>query len=199
MFKSIALVTLIFSGNLLAETIGYSTSPLSTNKKLITGGFTGDLSSNGGVGFEGRFTHKMNELANYDIGLGISGGSRSAKIFAGYDYELFPDYQNQPRVSTKFIFENLKINEERQNRLSVAPTLSKGISVSGHELFPFIALPVGLALNNNNTYDTSFAANVGATGQLPFEGYQEVKGNIETSFNITGGFTTILLGVTYSL
>jgi hypothetical protein len=147
---------------------GLSTYPLEVETKLISAEFTGITSQGGGLGMQARFTDKLTEKGTIDAGLGISGGERSARLFAGYDYELFPDYENQPRTSVKAFVENSKEFNARRNILGLAPSVSKGFTFWGKEAFPYLSLPYGISLNGtNNSYSTTLSANVGISGMIP--------------------------------
>lgn len=187
------------SGAFAAGT-GYSTYPLSMEKSLIGAEFTGVTSNGGGIGVQGRFTQRVNSKFNYDAGIGISGGERSSRIFAGADYELFPDYENQPKVSLKTTLQNSKDFDRRLNTVSVAPTISKGFSFWGEEAFPFIALPYAINLDSKtSTYHTSFNVNVGIAGKLPIEGYNNLIGMVEATIDIKDSYTGIFAGVSYPI
>jgi len=192
-------VLMAVSGAFAAGT-GYSTYPLSMEKSLIGAEFTGITSSGGGVGVQGRFTQRVNSKFNYDAGIGISGGQRSSRIFAGADYELFPDYENQPKISLKSTIQNSKDFDRRVNSVSLAPTVSKGFSFWGEEAFPFIALPYAINLDSKaSTYHTSFNVNVGITGKLPIEGYSNLIGMLEATVSVKDSFTGIFAGVSYPI
>ncbi|PIP95197.1 MAG: hypothetical protein COW00_13680 [Bdellovibrio sp. CG12_big_fil_rev_8_21_14_0_65_39_13] len=192
-------VLMAVSGAFAAGT-GYSTYPLSMEKTLIGAEFTGITSNGGGVGVQGRFTQRVNSKFNYDAGIGISGGQRSSRIFAGADYELFPDYENQPKISLKSTIQNSKDFDRRVNSVSLAPTVSKGFSFWGEEAFPFISLPYAINLDSqSSTYNTSFNVNVGITGKLPIEGYSNLIGMLEATVSVKDSFTGIFAGVSYPI
>lgn len=198
--KSVALATTLLSFGAMAAGTGFSTYPLTMENTLIGAEFTGVTSNGGGVGMQGRFTQRVNSKFNYDVGMGISGGERSSRLFAGADYELFPDYENQPKVSLKTQIQNAKEFDRRVNSLSLAPTVSKGFSFWGEEAFPFIALPFGINLDDESkTYNTSFNINVGITGKVPVEGYRHLIGMIEATVDIKDSYTGIFAGVSYPI
>ena len=90
---SILFLNLLITSNLWAALgSGWSTYPMLIDNSFLSTELVGDLSNDGGVGFQGRYTHKVNKSTVIDGGLGFSGGQRSGRIFAGVDYELFPDY-----------------------------------------------------------------------------------------------------------
>ena len=196
------LASLMFLGSqtVFAYGTGYSQYPLLPEKRLVSTEFTGITSNGGGVGVQGRFTQKLNSKAVVDAGLGMSGGERDSRFFVGADYELFPDYGNQPRVSTRISFENAKEFDVRRNILSVAPTVSKGFSFWGEEAYPFISLPVAVNLDSDSkTYQSQMNLNLGVTGNLPISGYKHLIGSLEGTIDLKDSYTGVFLGVSYPL
>lgn len=182
--------------------MGISTYPLEVEKKLISAEFTGITSKGGGLGMQARFTNKLTEKGTIDAGLGISGGERSARLFAGYDIELFPDYENQPRTSLKAFVENSKEFSARRNILGFAPTVSKGFSFWGKEAFPYLSLPYGISLNgNNNSYSTTLSANIGVSGLIPADiGLgKQITANAEAIIGLKDSFSGIFFGAAYPI
>jgi hypothetical protein len=180
--------------------IGVSTFPMMTDKKWVTGEFTGIASDGGGVGLQARYSQKLNSALMIDAGAGFGGGDRSNRIFAGADFEILPDYMNQPRVSIKSSLINAREFDTRRNILSIAPTISKGFSFWGNEAYPFMSIPLGLSLENGSkTYETIASVNLGIAGHLPIEGYRHLMGNIEGTFNLKDSYSGVFFGVSYPL
>jgi hypothetical protein len=181
---------------------GLSTYPLEVETKLLSAEFTGITSKGGGIGMQARFTDKLTERGTIDAGLGISGGERSARLFAGYDYELFPDYENQPRTSIKAFIENSKEFNARRNILGIAPTVSKGFTFWGKEAFPYLSIPYGISLNgNNNSYSTTLSANLGISGLIPADvgADKQLTANAEVIMGLKDSFSGVFLGVAYPI
>lgn len=179
---------------------GYVTYPLMPEKRIVSTEFTGVTSDGGGIGLQGRFTQRLNEKMIVEAGLGIAGGERDSRFFLGADYELFPDYMKQPRVSVKTTYTNAKEFDVRRNIFTIAPTVSKGFSFWGNEAYPFFSLPIGMNLNGDTkTYESQLNANLGITGNLPFEGYRNLMGVAETTISIKDSYTAFFLGVSYPL
>lgn len=182
--------------------MGLSTYPLKVETKLISAEFTGITSRGGGIGMQARFTDRLSESGTVDAGLGISGGERSARLFAGYDYELFPDYENQPRTSLKAFVENSKEFNARRNILGLAPTISKGFTFWGKEAFPYLSIPYGISLNgNNNSYSTTLSANIGISGLIPADvgADKQLTASAEAIIGLKDSFSGVFLGVAYPI
>ncbi len=196
----LAIIGIFAPTKVLAIGTGYITYPLAPEKRLVSTEFTGITSTGGGIGLQGRFTQKINEKITLDAGLGIGSGERDSRFFAGADFELFPDYMKQPRVSLKTTFSNSEEFEVRRNIFTFAPTVSKGFSFWGNEAFPFFSLPLGVSLNGeNSTYETIVNANAGITGNLPIEGYEKLMGTVEATVGVKDSFTALFFGVSYPL
>lgn len=180
---------------------GMSSYPLSADDKLISAEATGITSAGGGIGLQARFTQRINEKATVDAGLGIGGGERSARLFAGYDHELFPDYESQPRFSLKAFVENSKEYNVRRNILGIAPTISKGFSFWGKEAFPYIAIPYGISLDGTkNSYNTTLSANLGVAGKLPETwSAKELTASAELILGVQNSFSGMFVGLSYPI
>lgn len=183
--------------------MGISTFPLEQEKKIISAEVTGIVSDGGGLGLQARYTQKLNEASSVDAGLGISGGERSARLFAGYDYEIFPDYDIQPRTSIKAFIENSKEFGTRRNILGIAPSVSKGFNFWGHEAFPYLSLPYGISLDGKkNQYETTLSANLGVSGLISSEYLitnKPVTANAEVIIGLKDSFTAVFFGFGYPI
>ena len=179
---------------------GYSTYPLREREQFVGLEATGITSKGGGFGFQARYTRKTSSRVTVDAGFGSSGGPRSGRVFANGEYEAYPDYMRQPRVAVRMGLENGDEFGVRRNQLYVAPLLSKGFSLWGKELFPFISAPVGLSLDGNTgTYRTMANLSGGISGKLPFEGYDHLIGFIEATSSIRNSYNGVFLGFSYPI
>ncbi len=193
------IFALVITFNLWAYGTGYSTFPLMYNKGLFTTEITGIMSDGGGVGLQGRYTHKFNKGVIVDAGAGLSGGDRTGHLFVGADYEIYPDYMKQPRFSIKGSLTHA--NEGvTVNHLSLSPTVSKGFSFWGYEAFPFVAIPVALALvDDNKTYQSRVNLSMGLVGKMPVKGYTHLLVNVEGTISFKDSYSGLFCGVTYPL
>lgn len=198
--KILSLILLAVPGLSYGFGTGVSTYPIMLDKKFISGEFTGITSTGGGVGVQGRYTQRLNRKTIIDAGIGMSGGERSSRLFAGADFEIYPDYQRQPRVSVKTEISNNKEFDVRRNTIGISPTVSKGFSFWGHEAYPFVALPYNVSLDSDTkTYETQANLNVGITGNLPFEGYKHLTGTLEASVKIKDSYSGVFMGISYPI
>jgi len=198
---ALGLLSLGFSSQVFASYgTGYSSYPMMSDKKFFSTEVTGITSTGGGVGAQVRYGQKINSALLIDAGVGISGGERTNRIFAGADYEIFPDYLNQPRVSVKTTITNAEEFGTRRNILSIAPTVSKGFSFWGYEAFPFVSIPMGLSLESGSkTYETISSFNVGITGNLPIERYSHLTGTLEAIVDLKDSYSGVFMGVSFPI
>ena len=196
------IMTMGFGQKAHAYGTGLSTFPLEVETKLISAEFTGITSAGGGVGMQARYTQKLTENGTLDAGLGLSGGEHSARLFAGYDVELFPDYENQPRTSIKAYVENSKEFGARRNIMGIAPTVSKGFTFWGKEAFPYLSVPYGISLNgSNHSYNTTMSANIGISGVIPSEigRNKQLTANAEAIIGLKDSYSGLFVGVAYPI
>lgn len=183
--------------------MGISTFPLAEDQKVLSAEVTGIVHNGSGVGLQARYTQKLNAVSAVDAGVGIAGGERSARLFAGYDYELFPDYDLQPRTSLKAFIENSKEFGTRRNILGLAPTVSKGFSFWGHEAFPYLSLPYGISLDGKkNAYETTLSANLGVSGKVSSEytmTNKPITVNAEVILALKDSFSGVFVGFGYPI
>jgi hypothetical protein len=194
------LLSIVLSSSAFAYGTGYSAFPLTQKSKVISSELTSDFSGDGGgVGLQLRFTQKFFPKFIAEVGAGLSGADNSeTRAFVATDYEIFPDYMNQPRFSVKTTFGTGKEQGLSRTRLLAAPNVSKGFNFWGYEAYPFVSLPVGLNLHGDtNTFKTEVSTNLGITGNLPFEGFDHLASNIELQVGLKNSFTGLLVGLSY--
>ena len=197
----IGLASMLFgASSAFGYGVGFSTYPLMVDGKMVGAEMTGITSGNGGVGVQARYTQRLTQSVTLDAGAGLSGGDRSNRIFAGADYEIFPDYMNQPRISVKTTWTNAEEFDSRRNILSVAPTISKGFSFWGKEGYPFLSLPVALNLDSDTKqYESMIGANFGILGNIPIDGFRNIIGKVEGMIDIKDSYTGVFLGLSFPI
>lgn len=198
----LSLLTLIVSAESFAYGLGVSTHPFEIDKKVITTQATGTMANNNGTGagIQARYYQRLTQELNLDGGFGVSNSTQERNLFFGTDYVLFPEYQNQPRVSLKGLISNSKEENLNRNNLGLAPTVSKGFVIRDREIYPFIAVPMNVSLESKeNQYKGTAALAFGATGNLPIQGLEKLTASVEANLNLKNTYNSAYLGVSYPL
>ena len=192
----IGLITLAVSAGAMATTVGISNQPFMMKKHAISTEFNNYNNAGSGMGLTAKYYRYINESVTMDAGFGFTDGDRASKFNLGADIQIIPDYGRQPRISAKVLTETENIDSDRINSFGIAPTISKGIAISGKELFPFISLPMKVSLNTDSKeYETSTAISLGASGRIPLEGVKNMIGNIETNISLRNSYSSLVVGV----
>ncbi|RLA63969.1 MAG: hypothetical protein DRQ88_00955 [Epsilonproteobacteria bacterium] len=201
MLRSLIIMVLFLNtSGVWASGMGWSMYPILTDKKLLSAEIVGDFTAGGGAGFQARYTQRLNSKMTLEGGLAYTSGERAGKLFLGFDYELFPDYLKQPRISVKGNYSNGKEYEERVNRIDAAPMVSKGFNFWGNEAFPYLAIPMGVNLNSaSRTYGFYSNINVGITGKVPWEKYEHLLTQLEAQFNLSNSYSGIFIGLSFPI
>jgi hypothetical protein len=200
--KKIGLVAVIsllmMAQNAWSYGTGISSFPLVVNKPYVGAEFTGITSTGGGVGMQARYTQKLSSSTVVDAGLGMGGGEMTSRIFGGVDFELFPDYQKQPKISIKAKYENAEEFEVRTNSFGIAPTVTKGFNFWGHEAYPFVSLPYNVQLDAADaSYNTTASLNLGIAANLPWDGYRHLTATAEGVINLSDSYSGLFVGVSF--
>ncbi len=181
-----------------ANSVGITTYPLILQKHIFSAEFNGVMSEGGGFGLQGRYTRLLNERTIMDGGFGLSAGDRSNTIFLGTAYELFADYQKQPRVTIRGQWESANEYDSHYNIITFTPIVSKGFVMGGKNFFPHIALPYSINLNSRNaSYKTTIATTMGISGNIPVEGYQHLIGTLEARFSLNNSYSGLFAGISF--
>lgn len=192
----IGLIASSFTVGAIASTIGTSNHPFLMKKHVVTTEYNNYLNDGSGMGLTAKYMRKINDKLNIDTGFGFTDGERASKFFIGADMQIIPDYGRQPKFSIKGIAETENTDGSRINSFGAAPTISKGFAFWGKEAFPFIALPMKVSLNTNESeYETSTAVALGITGRLPIEGLKNVVGNLETNISLRNSYSALVMGI----
>ena len=196
----ICLISLLMTSQVFAYGVGVLTHPMTMKKRLVHAEFAGLLTNGSGVGLQARYVQRINQKLKFDAGFGFGGGDRSSRFFGSLDYELYPDYAKQPRVSTRLSLSTASEFDKRINTLALTPTASKGFSFWGHEAFPFVAIPTGLSLNSTEqTYEFNAAISAGVTGKIPLKALKKMTASAELNLNIANSYTGLFFGLAYPI
>ncbi len=194
-FLLLTLSQLAFSNGM-----GVSSHPLAPYAKIITAEFAGNLSNGTGLGGQARFSYKLSPELTADGGFGFSTGDRSNTVFAALETEIFPDFDKQPRVAIRGAIENGADLKSRKTNLSLAPKISKGFTINEKEIYPYVAVPAGIILDHGtNKYQPYANLGLGATGNIPLEGYEQLIASAELNLSMLHNYSSIFVGISYPL
>ena len=179
---------------------GISSYPLGVQKKYVAADLTSVLFNGKGMGLQARYIQQLRAELIIEGGFGFSNGDQAYQVFVSGDYELYPDFMNQPKVSLQGTLVRAQKFNSSHTRISLAPVASKGLSFWGSEGFPFLAFPMTLDLNNDaKNYDIAYQMSVGASVPMPFAGYEKFLANFKLNMNIENAPTEISLGFSHPL
>lgn len=197
----VLLSALLVNGVALASNIGLSTHPLEVDKQVFKSELSNSFSEGQGNGIELSYLYVLTKEASVDAGIEVSDGDQSSKLYVASTYEFFPDYDNQPRMTVKGAFERSRLDGDGQSSFMFAPTLSKGMSAWGQEIFPYVAVPLRFIFTgtgNNTRFGSAFT--IGAS--TPINGLSSttsVLANIETTINLRNSMSAIALGIGFNI
>ena len=145
--KYLLLIFLAIPFSAFSSIVGVTTHPLSDEARVLSAEMTGYMSQRNEMGAGLRYTQGFNGNL-LDVTAAGAQDSQSMLIGAGVDLEVLREDVHQPRVSVKPYAQQLRFERESSTLVGVAPTLRKGISAAGKEVFPFISLPSGINLTS---------------------------------------------------
>lgn len=183
--KYLLLMFLGFSFTAYASVVGVTTHPLSDEARVLSAEMTGYMSQRNEMGAGVRYTQGINGNL-LDVTAAGAQNSRSMIIGAGMDMEVLKEDVNQPRVSVKPYIQQMTFESASSTLSGIAPTLRKGFSAAGKEVFPFLSLPSGMKITSDEQ-ELSFYSSlaVGASMALP-QSQEKLVLSLEANKNLGG-------------
>jgi hypothetical protein len=189
----LALITTSFQVN--ASIVGVSMHPFGTNENILNSEVTSRFSNGSSNGMQLRYLHSFNSKFNVDGGFRVF-KNNSSTLFAAATYEIFPDFGNQPQIALKAIYEKDRLNGVNVNNFGIVPTIGKGYDFWGYPAYPYIGIPLKLSLiDDTDEYQYISSVTIGATGNVPFEGFESVLANLEANVDVENSYSYIALGL----
>lgn len=147
------------------------------------------------LGMNVRYQRGVNDTNNFFALLGVGNSPRMFRLGAGVTFDLFPDHDTQPGVGLALQGEVIQLPLFGQYNLSVIPYIHKNLKqFHAPELEPFLALPVGLALLSNGTYQNILVLAMGSR----FQHNEAISSVLELGIGIFGTSTSVSGGASYS-
>lgn len=147
MTKLFPLIALLFSASAFASIVGITTHPLSDDARVLSAEMTGYMSQRHEMGAGVRYTQGFDGNL-LDVTAAGAQNSRSMIVGAGMDFEILREDMNQPRVSMKPYVQQMSFESRSSTLIGAAPSLRKGFTAGGKEIFPYLSLPNGVRLDN---------------------------------------------------
>ena len=195
-----AFIVLGFSYAVFGQGHGIISYPLAVQQSYVSAEFTGVLSNGRGVGLQARYLHRFNQQLTFNGGFGFSDGKRANQMFAGVDYEVYPDYENQPRFALRTFLERSEEFNHGHTKMGLTPVVSKGFSFWGEEGFPFVSLPLTLDLDSDDKrYAITSQLALGASFPMPVVESSRLLANVEIALNIENSYSGFFVGFSHPL
>lgn len=165
--------------------MGISTHPLNESAKVLSAEITGYMSQRHEMGMGLRYTHELDRYRMLDVT--ASGGQDSRSFTGGFgmDLSLLREDVYQPRISLKPYMQYTKFEDSKESILGLAPSLRKGFSIQGEEFFPYMAVPVGIKLDNESDEFVYYASlTLGASMRFPGANTDQLLLSLEGNMNM---------------
>ncbi len=181
----IILVFLVISSVVEASIIGVSTHPLSDEARVLSAEMTGYMSQRQEMGTGIRYTQEAGPNKLIDFSVAGAQDSRGLIAGGGIDFEFLNEDINRPRISLKPFIQYQKFESSSSNILGAAPSIRKSLTVSGHEIFPYLAIPSGMKINSVTSEFVYYAAlTVGLSMPFPGAHHDRILLSIEGNRNL---------------
>lgn len=183
--KKISLLLIALPFSALANVMGVSTHPLNEEARVLSAEVSGYMSQQQEVGMGLRYTQEVDRDQLLDFSASGGQDSRSFIGGVGMDYALLREDVFQPRISLKPYFQYMKVDATTSSLFGFAPSLRKGLSVYGQEVFPYLAIPSGIMINNSsNEFDFYSSLTVGASMPFPGAGTEKLLLSVQGNKNM---------------
>jgi hypothetical protein len=190
----ILLITVLFlTLSAHANIVGISTHPLNNEGRVLSAEMTGHMSERKEIGAGLRYTQEVDRYKVFDLTAGGGQDSRGLVLGMGMNFELLSEDISQPRVSIKPFFQHQRFNDTVSSLIGAAPTLRKGFSITGQEVFPYVAIPSGIKLDSE-TSEFVYLASLTLGASMPFPGANNDKILLSVEGNKSMGSSSDYVG-----
>src|SRR5690606_757021 len=146
--RYLLLLYFFLLGPVEASIMGISTHPLKFNSQAFTAEMLGQMSQSREMGTGVRYTRDLDYFKRLDVGVSAGEKSESYQISSGLEVEVMSEDIDVPRIGIKGFYQYKKELVSNFSLIGIAPNVSKGFSIEGLEFFPYLALPMGLKIDN---------------------------------------------------
>lgn len=164
--KNILFLILFISAESFASIVGVTTHPLKDEARVLSAEMTGYMSQRNEMGAGIRYTQGFDGKL-LDLNAAGAQDSRSMILGAGMDFEILAEDINQPRVAIKPYGQQMTFEGESATLIGAAPSIRKGFAAAGSEVFPYLALPNGVRLDDEQEVTFYSSLTFGASVTIP--------------------------------
>ncbi len=151
--------------------MGISSHPLNQRARVLSAEMTGYMSQKNEMGMGLRYTQETSRYRIMDFSVAGGQEARGMTVGTGMDFEILNEKINQPRVSLKPYFQYQRFEGTSSNLIGAAPSIRKGFSFEGQEIFPYLAIPSGMKIDSV-TDEFVYYASVSFGASMPLPGTQ---------------------------
>jgi hypothetical protein len=183
--KKFYLLLIVLPFSAFANVMGISTHPLNKEARVLSAELSGYMSQRHEVGMGLRYTQEVDRHQLLDLSASGGQDSRSFIGGAGMDFTILKEDVSQPRISLKPYVQYMKFDATTSSLIGFAPSIRKGLSINGQEVFPYLAIPSGIMIDNtSNEFDFYSSLTVGASMPFPGAGTDKLLLSLEGNKNM---------------
>ncbi len=146
--KILILILIFIPLTAQASVVGVSTHPLAEDTRVLSVAMTGYMSQRNEMGGGVRYTQGFDGNL-LDVSVTGAQDSRNMSMGAGVDFEILKEEIQSPRVSVKPHVQQMRFEDQSSTLVGIAPSLRKGFSAAGQEIFPYLSLPNGMKIDSD--------------------------------------------------
>lgn len=173
--------------------MGISNYPLNEKGRVLSAEMTGYMSQRQEMGAGLRYTQEVERHRVLDITASGGQNSRGLILGGGMDFEILSEDISQPRVSIKPYFQHQKYETKNSSLVGAAPSIRKGFSLNGQEIFPYLALPSGIKIDSESD-EFVYYASMSLGASMPFPGANNDKILLSVEGNKNMGASSDYIG-----
>lgn len=155
------------------------------------------LTPSAGLGVNLRYSQGLNDISNVLGIIGVGDGQRKFRCGGIMTFDFFPDLNTQPGIGIGIGGLLAKMPQSLNFEITATPYVHKTISPKNLEGFrniePFLAIPIGLSLSSQSTYEMLTSVSIGSL----FEYGTNFRSVLEFGIGLQNKETTISGGLIY--
>ena len=146
-----------------------------------------------GVGMNFKYTHGISDVFNLQGVIGTGGGTKQFRVGSALTFDAFPDTDAQPGLGIAVQAIYLRRFEEKgELEVSLVPYLHKTFTTGSSAFDPFVAFPIGWAVESETTRSRMTLA----VGSM-FNANDSVRYVVEMGVNVKNSASYFSGGIVY--